>query len=57
MSGEFQMRLADVDTDTPIILYCISGARSNTCMMFLRQAGYTDLTNGINQHQVARFLK
>lgn len=44
--------LADVPKDTPLVLYCISGSRSNASMHFLRQLGYTNLTNGINQQQV-----
>lgn len=56
MSGAFKEALKDVATDTPIILYCISGARSNTCSMFLKDAGFTNVTNGINQHQVEKRL-
>ena len=49
--------LADVPKDTEIILYCLSGSRSNSSMHFLRQYGFTNLTNGINRQQVeARFL-
>ena len=49
--------LADVPKDTEIILYCLSGSRSNSSMHFLRQYGFTNLTNGINKQQVeARFL-
>lgn len=56
MSGEFKNKLADTPKDARIILYCISGARSNACIHILRQEGYTNLTNGINMHQVTRFL-
>lgn len=49
--------LADVPKDTEIILYCLSGSRSNASMHFLRQYGFTNLINGINKQQVeARFL-
>ena len=49
--------LADMPKDTEIILYCLSGSRSNSSMHFLRQYGFTNLTNGINKQQVeARFL-
>jgi rhodanese-related sulfurtransferase len=44
--------LKDVPKDTPIILYCRSGARSNTAAHILRSLGYTNLTNGINKEQV-----
>lgn len=56
MSGAFKATLKDVAKDTPIVLYCISGARSNTCSMFLKDAGFTNVTNGINQHQVEKRL-
>ncbi|NCU38565.1 rhodanese-like domain-containing protein [Candidatus Saccharibacteria bacterium] len=48
--------LVDVDTDTQLILYCRSGARSHASMYYLRQYGFTNLVNGINKDQVmARF--
>lgn len=49
--------LANIDKDTPIILYCRSGARSAASMNILRAQGFTNLRNGINQDQVeARFM-
>lgn len=54
MSGEVPAALQDVAKDQPIILYCRSGQRSNTCIQLLRQHGFTNLTNGINEHQVAQ---
>lgn len=49
--------LNGVAKDTPIIVYCRSGSRSNVAMNILHQMGYTDITNGINKDQVeARFL-
>ncbi len=56
MSGKFVEHLSDFPKDTRIILYCISGARSNTCDMFLREAGFTNITNGINQHHTRKLL-
>lgn len=56
MSGAFKAALKDVAKDTPIMLYCISGARSNTCSMFLADAGFTNVTNGINEHHVRKML-
>lgn len=50
MSGAPQ--LADVDKDTELVLYCLSGARSNASMHYLRQMGFTNLVNGINEAQV-----
>ncbi len=50
-------QLADVAKDTEVILYCISGARSNTATHILRQYGFTNLVNGVNKEQVkARYL-
>lgn len=50
-------KLDGVEKDTPIIVYCRSGARSNVAMQFLKQMGFSDVTNGINKDQVeARYL-
>ena len=46
--------LDGIDKDTEIVLYCMSGARSNASMHYLRQMGFTNLTNVINQFQVER---
>lgn len=48
--------LQDVAKDTEIIVYCRTGQRSNTCGMLLRQAGYTNIVNGINEHRVRAML-
>lgn len=50
MSGAKE--LTAIDKDTPLILYCVSGSRSNVSMHILQQMGYTSLTNGINKQQV-----
>lgn len=50
MSGEGS--LDRLPKDTPLVLYCVSGARSNASMHILRQKGYTNLTNGTNKQQV-----
>ena len=44
--------LKDVPKDTPLVLYCVSGSRSNVSINILRQLGFTNLTNGINQQHV-----
>lgn len=51
MAGAKQ--LDGVDKDRPLILYCISGSRSNVSIQLLKSRGYTNLTNGINMQQVA----
>lgn len=49
--------LATTPKDTEIILYCLSGARSNAAIQLLRRHGFTNLVNGINQDQVnAKYL-
>lgn len=50
MSGAPQ--LANVDKDTELVLYCLSGARSNASMHYIKQLGFTNVVNGINKDQV-----
>ena len=45
-------KLNDVPKDTELILYCVSGSRSNASMHYLRQLGFTNIVNGINKQQV-----
>ena len=33
------------DTDTPLFVYCLSGARSGRAITALKEMGYTNLTN------------
>jgi rhodanese-related sulfurtransferase len=51
MSG-LPSELAQLPRDTPLILYCVSGARSRASIAVLSDAGFTNLTNGINRQQV-----
>jgi rhodanese-related sulfurtransferase len=44
--------LNDVPKDTELVLYCLSGARSNASMHYLKQLGFTNLVNGVNKDQV-----
>ncbi len=46
--------LKDIPKDTPIILYCRSGSRSQVAINLLRQQGFNNLTNGINQQNVEK---
>lgn len=49
-------QLEDIPKDSPIIVYCRTGSRSNVAMNILRGLGYTNIVNGINKEQVeARF--
>jgi len=44
--------LEQIPKDTELVLYCLSGARSNASMHYLRDLGFTNLVNGINKHQI-----
>ena len=46
-------KLDNIPKDAEIILYCISGSRSNVAINILRSRGYTNLINGINKDHVA----
>lgn len=49
--------LVDVEKDTEIVLYCLSGARSGASMRILQQYGFTNLVNSINKdHVKAKYL-
>lgn len=49
-------KLSDVPKDTELILYCMSGSRSNVSIQYLQQLGFTNLVNGINmQHVQAKY--
>jgi len=49
--------LEGIDKNTPLILYCISGARSNAAKHILSQQGFTNITNGINKDQTNKLLQ
>ncbi len=56
MHGE-PKALKELPRDTKLVVYCRSGARSNSSIPFLRQFGFTDIENGINKDQVThRYL-
>jgi phage shock protein E len=44
--------LDDIPKDTEIVLYCVSGSRSNVSINILKDLGFKNLTNGINQAHV-----
>lgn len=51
-------KLTDVPKDTELILYCVSGSRSNVAINMLRGLGFTNLVNGINKdHVTAKYLR
>jgi len=50
-------KLKGVPKDTELVLYCVSGSRSNASMHYLQQLGFTNLVNGINkEHVKAKYL-
>lgn len=51
MSGSSQ--LAGLAKDEKIILYCVSGSRSNVSAQILSTQGFTNVENGINKDHVA----
>ncbi len=57
MQPQLPKALATLPKDAPILLYCRSGQRSNTCSMILRQHGFTNLTNGVNEQRVRQMLQ
>ncbi len=56
MTGDVPEKLKDASKNQPIILYCRSGQRSNTCSMILRQLGFTNIINGTNEQRVKQML-
>ncbi len=57
LSGELPAAFASVAKETPIIMYCRTGHRANTCSMILYGFGFTDITNGTNEHRVRQMLR
>lgn len=57
LERDVERLLEDMDADTELILYCRSGSRASVAMSMLRNLGYSNVTNGINQdHVTARYL-
>lgn len=52
----FPPELESVSKDEQIIVYCLSGARSNVVKLILNGHGFTNVTNGINKDHVKRML-
>jgi phage shock protein E len=53
IAGASQLKDVDKQKDE-IILYCVSGARANASINFLKQQGFKNLTNGINKEHVSQ---
>lgn len=45
-------KLKNTPKDTELILYCVSGSRSNVAGNILKEIGFNNIVNGINQDQV-----
>lgn len=49
--------LVDVPKNTELVVYCLSGSRSNVAKNILSSMGFTNIVNGINQRHVeAKYL-
>ena len=57
MRGEVPPELRGVAKDAEIVVYCRSGQRSNTCSMMLREFGFSNIVNGVNEHRVAKIIQ
>ena len=56
LAGEPE-ELKTIDRDAELVVYCLSGSRSNASIPYIKQFGFTNITNGINKDQVkARYL-
>jgi phage shock protein E len=42
---ELGRRVAEIESDRPVVLYCASGMRSSSAAAFLKKAGFTDVVN------------
>lgn len=49
--------LQRIPKDEKIIVYCLSGARSNVVKHILSEQGFTNISNGINMDHVNRLLQ
>ena len=50
--------LESVPKDIQLVLYCRTGSRSNASAHYLKQLGFTNIVNGINQAHVEKnYLK
>lgn len=56
MTGSVPAVLESTSKETEIILYCRSGMRSNTVGHLLRQHGFTNIVNGVNEQHVQKLL-
>lgn len=50
-------KLDSIPKDAEIVLYCVSGSRSNVSKNILQSMGYTNVINGINKdHVLAKYF-
>lgn len=56
MNPTLPPELQSTPKNTEIIVYCRSGARSNTVSHILRSFGFTNIVNGINEGRVRVLL-
>lgn len=46
--------LQGIPKDTELVVYCVSGSRSNAAIHVLSELGFTNIQNGINKDQVIK---
>lgn len=56
MKQKLPKKLDGVQKDDQIIVYCRSGARSNTVSHILKAHGFTNIVNGVNENHVRKLL-
>lgn len=57
MTGAVPEKLAGVDRNEEIILYCRSGSRSNVAKNILQGFGFSNVTNGVSEGRVRQLLQ
>jgi rhodanese-related sulfurtransferase len=43
--ADFAKKVAELEKDKPVLVYCRSGARSGKAMKVMQEAGFSDVTN------------
>jgi len=46
--------LKNLPRDTELVVFCLTGSRSNASIPYLRAMGFTNIVNGINQMHVRK---
>lgn len=57
MQGKIPAELKNIAKDDQIILYCKTGSRSNVVANIMKDMGFTNIINGINQGHVEKMIE